>query len=321
MSQQPTSAGRNRPVVVITGASGFLGTHLARLCGEREHYVIGVNRKPAQHDYCDEQIVVTDVSSAPWDRIFEQHQPSTVYHLAATASVQASLQDPIGDFNNVIPATARMMVSLSTHSPATRIVFFSSAAVYGNPLKLPVSEQDKCAPISPYGANKYVAEELLRAFGHCYSLKCSVLRIFSAYGEGLRRQLFFDVAAKAAHARSQGKREIILFGTGEESRDFIHGEDVARAALAVAEAASDENLEVYNVANGEEVRVKDAVDQFLEMAGLNIKSHFNGSIRAGDPRYWKADISKITKIHHSHSIPLDVGLERYAEWLKREGCI
>lgn len=317
MTQMHSSNDPTKGVVIITGVGGFLGTHLAQQCSLAGHYVVGVSRKPVEHEHCNEQIAVVDVSSAPWDDIFKKYKPQKVFHLAATASVQRSLQDPIGDFNNVIPATARMMVSLSNHSPQTHLVFFSSAAVYGNPTLLPTPESSPCGPISPYGANKYVAEELLRAFGHCYQVKCSVLRIFSAYGEMLKRQLFFDVATKIAQAGQEGRSEIILFGTGDESRDFIHGEDVARAAILVSSVDPANSLQVYNVASGKQVSIKSAVKMFLSAAGSEIRCFFNGQYRAGDPAHWQADISRLQAIGFSAEVTLHAGLTRYSNWLRR----
>jgi nucleoside-diphosphate-sugar epimerase len=144
------------------------------------------------------------------------------------------------------------------------------------------------------------------------------LRIFSAYGEGLKRQLFFDIATKATSASKQGESEIVLFGTGEESRDFIHGEDVARAALLVSEKESTEYWEAYNVASGREVQVKDAATEFLRILGLNVTCRFNGTVRTGDPRFWRADVGKIQNISFAPSISLSTGLGRYAAWLKEE---
>src|SRR5207248_3256916 len=121
----------------------------------------------------------------------------------------------------------------------------SSAAVYGQPDRLPVGETAPLRAISPYGEHRVVCETLLRDSG----LPAVVARVFSAYGEGLRRQVLWDICAKAINSA-----EVALDGTGDESRDFVHAEDVA-AAVVVLIRKADFGGEPYNVATGVETRI------------------------------------------------------------------
>lgn len=300
--------------VVIAGASGFLGSYLAKKCRDAGYRVVGIGRRSSSHSYCHDEIIVEDLALASWPDIFSEYGPSTIFHLAATASVQASIQDPVGDFARVIPGTAKLVNDLARYSPETHLVFFSSAAVYGNPACLPIQENSVCAPISPYGMNKYVVERLLYAASHCYGIRSSSLRIFSAFGVGLRRQLFHDVHIKREAAQRDKKKIIELFGTGKESRDFIHAKDVANAALLIAESKGDKYSE-YNLASGYECTIKEAVELYLDIAGGDIQVKFSGEARPGDPTRWVADVEKIKSMGYVQEVTLSEGLSEYFNWM------
>ena len=141
---------------------------------------------------------------------------------------------------------------------------------------------------------------MLFHYSKYYNLKTSVLRIFSAFGEGLRKQLFWDVMNRyriALNNAGSGEVSVELFGTGRESRDFIHGKDVAMAAILVAVNTPDDNLfNVYNVAAGEQTEIRDAIKYLFANAIPAPKISFGGVNRAGDPERWQADISKLKSI-------------------------
>lgn len=308
--------------VIVTGCGGFLGKYMTRECRAAGHRVVGLSRGPEMNPDCDVEIKVADIAMVDWGDIFLKYRPKVVYHLAATASVQASIADPISDFNNVLPATARMMFSAAKHCPDVHVIYFSSAAVYGNPVQLPISESAPVAPISPYGINKSVAEQLLDSFTSCYGVKSSVLRVFSAYGAGLKRQIFFDIAQKAKSAVSANESAFVLFGTGEETRDFIHAADVARFAGLIGEnSVAGQKFEIYNIASGRQLSVRQAAEEFIRAAGLNVRVDFNGIIREGDPRFWSADVSKAARLGCIQKIGISEGLKGYADWLSAENII
>jgi len=304
----------NGKTVVIAGASGFLGSYLAQKCRNAGYRVVGIGRSPSRHAFCHDEIIVDDLALAPWPEIFAKYAPSIIFHLAATASVQASIQDPVGDFARVIPGTAKLVNDLARYSPKTHLVFFSSAAVYGNPVTLPVLEDSVCAPISPYGMNKYVVERLLYAASHCYGIRSSSLRIFSAFGAGLRRQLFHDVHMKIVSARLENKKYIELFGTGNESRDFIHAKDVANVALMIGESTGKDYGE-YNLASGYECTIKEAVELYISIAGGDMQVKFTGETRPGDPTRWVANIDKIKSMGFEPEVSLAEGLSQYMGWI------
>lgn len=136
-----------------------------------------------------------------------------------------------------------------------------------------------------------------------------VARIFSAYGAGLRKQIFWDMHMKA---EKTGKLE--MFGTGNESRDYIHVDDVIQSLYLLATANTKDMF--FNVANGEEITIRQATEWFAECAGIdNDKITFNGHVREGDPINWRADITRIKKLGYKKSINMRDGLQKYVDWI------
>jgi UDP-glucose 4-epimerase len=194
----------------------------------------------------------------------------------------------------------------------SRLIYLSSAAVYGNPEKLPIQETQSFNPISPYGFHKLMSEQLCMEFFKIYNLPTASARIFSAYGPGLRRQVLWDICQKALTQPA-----LKLLGTGEESRDFIHGRDVAKAIYLLAEKAPCQ-AEVYNLANGVETTIRELAELVLDKIGQPIPLEFDGSIRVGNPVNWQADINRLTQLGFAPEVPLERGINIYAQWCRAE---
>lgn len=303
--------------VIITGVSGFLGRHLAKACAERGLYVIGTSRQNEIYvpPGVDEVVSADNLCSFDWAPLLAKSKPRAIFHLATPASVAGSLADPLADFQAVVPGVVNLIIAVGKYTPDTHLVLFSSAAVYGNPVRLPIREEDECCPISPYGVNKFVAEQACRGYSVSNKTKVSCLRIFSAFGEGLRRQIFFDIFAKINAAREVGAKSISMFGDGSETRDFVHVDDVCRAALLVAALDRPAGFEAYNVAAGIQTKIADATQHLIDFLDAGVAVEFNKEVRAGDPRYWHADISKIRELGFTPEVDFEAGLARYARWL------
>jgi UDP-glucose 4-epimerase len=199
---------------------------------------------------------------------------------------------------------------LRKHSKDCRMVFLSSAAVYGDPECLPVDEGALIKPISAYGFHKRQAELACKEYAVCHGLKTASVRIFSAYGEGLRRQVVWDLANKV---EADSGDVLKVFGTGLESRDFIHCSDVAQGILRVVREAPFEG-ECYNLASGVEVRIADLAQRLCSSLGVDKEIVFNGVAAVGSPKCWRADIAKIRALGFEPSVDLNDGLKRFVEW-------
>jgi UDP-glucose 4-epimerase len=304
--------------ILITGASGFLGTYLAESCYQEGGAIFGIDiRKPFNENIWtgfSEQGLVSDTSES----MLVENNFDIIFHLAGGASVGLSVQDPAVDFNNLLPPTLTFITWIKKFCPAAHFILFSSAAVYGNPDSLPVKETAVAHPVSPYGIHKLLAEDMLFHYSKYYGFRASVLRIFSAFGEGLHKQIFWDVMTRYrnAVASSDGSKvKIELFGTGNESRDFIHGRDVARAAVLIAVCESNGNqFNTFNVAAGNEIKIKEAISYLFEHADPVPEISFNGVSRAGDPERWLADISKLKSIGFESSCDIKQSLGYFYKW-------
>ena len=304
--------------VLITGASGFLGTHLAEHCHAEGANIFGIDiRKPFDEKIWmgfSEQGLLSDTSES----LLIENDFDIIFHLAGGASVGLSVQDPAVDFNSLLPPTLTFLTWIKKYSAASHFVLFSSAAVYGNPDSLPIKENAVLHPLSPYGIHKLLAEDLLFHYSKYYNMKASVLRIFSAFGEGLRKQIFWDVMNRYRNAlekSADGKVDIELFGTGRESRDFIHGKDVARAAVLIAlHTLNEDHFNIFNVAAGEETEIKEAIGYLFTNAQPTPAITFGGVNRTGDPERWQADVSKLKSIGFEPSGDVKNSLANFFTW-------
>jgi len=293
--------------VFLTGATGFLGQHIARDFLDSGHEVAGVDMtavKPAGFaDY-----VCTRLPDDNLRALLERFGPEICIHCAGGASVAASLADPRADFVSSVGLTEHLLATLASASPSCRAIFLSSAAVYGQPSKLPVSEDAPTNPLSPYGYHKRICELLFEKAALLDGLPTASLRIFSAYGPGLRRQVLWEMASQLA-----GGKPLRLQGTGDETRDFIHAVDVARAVRIVAERAPAKG-EVYNVASGLEISIHQAAKMLCSFFPGAEPPYFAGQPIEGDPQRWQADCSRLAALGFAPTLPLKDGLGALARW-------
>lgn len=309
----------NNKTLLITGASGFLGTWLADAAYDSGYKIIGIDLRAP----CKPQIWANfATSSCDTTDLVELLKGETLYavcHLAGGASVAASVNDPYADFSSLLPGTARLALFISKVQPQARLYLFSSAAVYGNPKRLPIGEGSEVLPISPYGAHKATSESLLFHYARIFNLKVTAFRIFSVFGPGLKKQLIWDVGQNALTAVKEGTSAIVLFGTGNESRDFIYVKDVCKAVLTVVAHGSKRNAEIYNLASGVESTIAEVASCLVKKLKVDIKVSFNGGVRLGDPMNWRADISKLQELGYHSDYNLESGLMEVAAWMQELG--
>lgn len=293
--------------VVITGSSGFLGRNIARALRDAGYDPVGIDRAP---DHPEAGLIEHHKLELPNARIVEilrRLQPVAIVHAGAPSSVPASVADPVADFHGALDSLVSLLDTMRRVSPGTRMILLSSAAVYGNPETLPIVEDSACKPVSPYGYNKLLSEKVMEEFATVFGTPGCALRIFSAYGPGLRRQILWDICKKARSGR------VDLFGTGQETRDFVHARDVAAAVVVVAKGASFE-AEVYNVASGTETTIAETADVLLDALHLNLPVTFSGDTRVGDPVNWRADITRLRRLGYFPSVLIKDGIREFGEW-------
>lgn len=293
--------------VLVTGAGGFIGRKLIELFVQKDYRVHGWDKFEDEHIECIDMLDNEAVSDA-----LQRWNPDIIIHCAGSADVGKSVQYPDADYAGNVTITHNLLFALHRlKMENTRVVFLSSAGVYGNPVSLPITEDMPCNPMSPYALHKVMCEDMCQYFKENYGMNIKIARIFSAYGVGLKKQIFWDMHVKA---EKTGKLE--MFGTGNESRDYIHVNDVIQALYILAITKSDEIL--YNVANGEEITIRQATDWFAEFSGISSDAIiFNGVVREGDPVNWRADIRKIKALGYRKSVDMKDGLQDYIKWVRK----
>lgn len=293
--------------ILIIGSKGFIGSHCVNYFSKNHD----VWECDVVADYVSKNYSIVDATNTDYSDIFQQQQFDICINCSGASSVQDSVKKPQRDFILNTVNVHKQLDAIRKFNPNCKYLNLSSAAVYGNPMKLPISESHNTNPISPYGMHKKMAEEVCELFHDQFKIKCCSLRIFSAYGEGLKKQLFWDL-----YQKGKANSKIVLYGTGNESRDFIHISDILSAIDCVITNGYFEN-EVINIANGTEVSIKTVANLFFEIYNKSkISVNFGGEERIGDPLNWCADISSLKSLDYAQKISMREGLERYIKWLK-----
>lgn len=300
--------------VLIIGATGFIGGALTRYYSRFGTLVYGVGselRAPSELTKADSYFQIR-LPDAAFDQLIERIRPDLVIHCAGNSSVPSSIANPRKDFFNGPVLTWEILDSIRRNAPGCKFLFLSSAAVYGCPVKLPIKESHPVDPISPYGVHKLQSEAICLEFSSLFDVPTASARIFSAYGPGLRRQVFWDLCQQGI---LEGR--ILAQGTGNESRDFIHIEDLC-TAIAICCEKSPFVGEVYNMGSGFETRISDLARSISQQLGGGCEVEFTGHVSAGTPLNWRADISTIKEMGFSPAMSVESSLSDYVEWCRHE---
>lgn len=299
--------------LLIIGSKGFIGSYIFRhFAADKNNLVYGCDLVT---DYTTPNYFTIDASNANYHEIFEATAVDVCINCSGAASVPDSFEHPYRDFLLNTANVYAMLDAIKKHRPGCRYINLSSAAVYGNPQTLPISETSELAPLSPYAFHKLEAEQVCSEFNRFYNIQTCSLRIFTAYGRGLKKQLFWDIAQKTVRANN-----IQLFGTGNESRDFIHVHDIVQAMELIVRKG-EFNGAVYNIANTIEITIANAANEFLQHLSWKGELTFNGEIRKGDPLNWWADIKKLKTLGYIQMVSIEDGLKDYAQWLREEKLV
>ena len=306
----------------VTGATGFLGRCVARQLAAGGYSVVGFVRQQQNSAECGAPWDFTSIEAGSFQAaLFEQAcersgVPSLVFHAVGSGSVGQAEADPAADFERTCATTERLIGALDVLAPAARLIYPSSAAVYGAVGPGSISEDTPTRPISVYGKNKLLAEDVCRRASH--KLDVVIARFFSVYGPPQRKLLLWELG----NCLIAGERVVELGGTGEETRDFIHVADAAKAVAAVAGAERPPN--VVNVGAGRATSIRMLVSKYARALQADAEFRFSGQPRAGDPPNQQADISSLAALGLGAFMPLEEGLADYARWLKsvhEAGCI
>lgn len=298
--------------VLVTGACGFIGYNICRKFHELGHSVIGWDLIERESEW---QVYKIDMLNRDLikSKLLELN-PDLIIHCAGAADVGKSVGDPYSDYISNVTVTHELLFLLhELKMESTRFIFMSSAGVYGNPIRLPIAEDMEVNPMSPYALHKVMCEDVCRYFHNNYNMDIKIVRIFSAFGEGLRKQIFWDMYQKV-----ENTGRLCMFGTGNESRDYINVVDLVCAIYIVSTKAPKEEL-IYNIANGEETTIREATECFADAYGIDRGLIlFTGEGKEGNPINWRADINKLRMLGYEKTVKFADGIKSYVSWVSKE---
>lgn len=292
--------------ILIIGSEGFIGTHCSNYFSKLHHDIFTADIIPIDKKQYTNLAGLKD----GFNDLFQSQQYEVCINASGSAHVGFSFEKPEIDFELNVLNVHKILVAIRKHNPVCKFINFSSAAVYGNPERLPIQENDKKNPVSPYGFHKLQSEYLMKEYHRFFDLQTCSLRVFSAYGPGLKKQLFWDLLMK-----SKGNKTIDLFGSGAETRDFIFIQDLLSAIHCILNHAAF-NGESYNIASGKETSIHTAVHTFFHQLNPEIHFTFSGERKQGDPDNWVADISKLKHMGFTPQYSLEQGLRETTIWMK-----
>ncbi len=298
---------------LITGGAGFIGAALAnRLIGEGHHVRVLDDLSAGDPSRLDSQALFTrgDVKDVPKLWTLLQHV-DCVYHLAARVAVPESVLYP-RDYNDVNVGGTVAVMEAVRDAGVKRVILASSGAIYGKQRRQPVSEKTIPNPDSPYAVSKLASEHYVFTIGALYDIETVALRIFNAYGPGQ--------FVPAAHApvipqflkQALGGGSLVVFGDGNQTRDFVYIDDVVDALFAAA-TASDSDRRIINVGSGQEVSINRLVEKVAQAIGREVNPLYSQAHNGGVSRL-VADIGLARRmLGYSPEVGLDEGLELMLE--------
>ncbi len=304
---------------LVTGGAGFIGSNTVDELVRRGHSVVVLDDLSAgkEENLADSRNKITLIKASITDIEAVRkamHEAEYVLHLAARASVPRSIKDPIETNRINIDGTLNVLVA-AKELKVKRVVFAASSSAYGETPTLPKVETMQPQPISPYGVTKYVGELYAQTFGRCYGLENVALRYFNIFGP---RQdpgsPYSGVLAKFCTAFLENSPPV-LFGDGEQTRDFTYVDNVVQANLLACEAPNVTG-KVFNIGCGTRVSLNEVLRELAKITGKTLEAKYDPP-RDGDIRDSQADISKAKEfLGYDPQIGFEEGLARTFEWYR-----
>jgi len=294
--------------ILVTGGAGYIASHVVKELLHQNHKPIIFDNLQTGHRKAVKDALFIEGDLSDQEKLAETFQANSidaVMHFAADCLVGESVQDPVKYFNNNVK-NGLQLIQMMQQFYVVQIVFSSSAAVYGEPKEIPISEEHPCAPTNPYGESKWIFEEVLRAFHEMGKLNYISLRYFNAAGADLEGELGEDHSREthliplAIKAALDGT-SIPVFGIDYDTpdgtciRDYIHVSDLAHAHILALRKLNQANFSgTYNLGNGNGYSVKRVIETVRKVTGRKVAT-VDSSRRPGDPARLVASSRKINE--------------------------
>lgn len=301
---------------LVTGGTGFIGPNIVRLLLDEGHQVAVLDNLQSGYrknldPFPQVQFVEGDVRDA---KAVAQCAAGAevIFHLAASVGNTRSIENPIEDSQINVLGTLNVLEA-ARHGGVRKMVFSSSAGIFGELKTLPIREDHPAEPDSPYGASKLGAEKLCLAYAKLYELEAICLRYFNVFGVNQRYDAYGNAIPIFAH-RMLHNEPVLIFGDGEQTRDFINVRDVARANYRAGMSRGISGA--FNLGSATRVTINRLVEMMIEAGGIRPTVR-HGPPRKGDVRDSLADISAANKAFgFQPTVTLEAGLREYMAWAK-----
>ncbi len=306
-------------ITLVTGGSGFIGTHLIDTLihrGENVTVIDNLSTSNTQYLHPDATLINKDICDPGIPDLIKKLNPKAIYHLAAQASVAVSAREPLIDVNINVNGTLNLLEPIRELPHRPRFIYFSTGgAIYGDlePSALPAREAIEAKPLSTYGASKLAVENYLRVYGHLYDLNYTIVRPANVYGPRQNPHGEAGVIAIFTQAMLEG-RQITIFGDGNDQRDYIYVSDFIDGVLTLA----DSNLPgPYNIGTGYGISVNKIHDILSEFIS-NAKPAQYGPPRPGDiPKIWLDVTSAENDLGWQANTSFQDGISKTVEWFRQ----
>jgi nucleoside-diphosphate-sugar epimerase len=306
---------------LVTGGAGFIGSHLASRLAQLGHDVVVIDNFSTGHR-SNLDALAPDVEIVEGDiRSYERAATAVrgcevVFHLAALPSVPRSVADPLTTHAANVDGLLNVMLA-ARDAHIRRLVYASSSSVYGSNPALPKREDMLALPISPYGVTKLAGEGYCRAFGEVYGLETVALRYFNVFGPYQDARSGYAAAVPNFVTALLTGRSPVVYGDGEQSRDFTYVDNVVQANLLAMDAEAAPG-QVYNVAYGQDVTVNALLAELRELTGSDVEATYQPA-RPGEVRSSRADIGAARRdLGYEPAVALRDGLTRTVRHLAGE---
>lgn len=295
-----------RMKIVVTGSAGQVGSYLLEHFS-KENDVVGLDNRQCAFPGAAKHSEIVDISKTK-DLSTYLKNADWIIHCAAQVSVVKSLKDPLFDAENNVLGTVNLLWNSFLHE-ARNFLFISSAAVYGNPLRVPLPEDHPTNPMSPYGASKLCGEKYVLAFAAAYGLSVSIIRPFNLYSVRADPESpYSGVITKFVNWAKQGK-PLMVDGDGEQTRDFVHMSDVVRMVDLVVKKPNMSIGKTFNCGTGKKNTILQLAKDVQALSEKDVEIR-HVDARAGDIRHSCADITCAEELlQYSPKVSLAEGLK------------
>jgi UDP-glucose 4-epimerase len=297
--------------ILISGAYGFLGRNVAKEFKKNGDYVAGIGHgKWDKEEYSKWGIDDWYETTITFEALLNINKKfDIIVHCGGSGSVGFSWENPYEDFQKSVQSTLSLLEYIRLQNVECKFIYPSSPAVQGNLGHIQIKENMVSTPVSPYGFHKKIAEELCLSYHNNFNIDIGIIRYFSIYGNGLQKQLLWDACKKINKSD-----EVVFFGTGNETRDWIHVSDAA--SLLYNFSIKLNGYEVVNGGTGIETSINEIVDLLNKYMEKPVDFKFNGIVKEGDPLHFWADINKVKSLQWEPLISISEGIKDYVHYFK-----